>query len=67
MIQWTYMAACNSTADEVFVATDSQKIKKVVESFNGNAVLTSNEHQTGTDRIFEVANKLRAHINNTIK
>ena len=58
MIQWTYMAACNSTADKVFVATDSRKIKKIVESFNGNAVLTSNKHQTGTDRIFEVANKL---------
>ena len=58
MIEWTYKAACNSIADEVFVATDSNKIKKVVEEFKGKAVLTSDQHQTGTDRIFEVANNL---------
>ena len=58
MIEWTYRAAQNSIADEIFVATDSNKIKKVVEEFEGNAVLTSDQHQTGTDRIFEVANNL---------
>ena len=58
MIQWTYLAASNSIADEIYVATDSQKIKKEVEGFDGNAVLTSSKHQTGTDRIFEVAEKL---------
>ena len=35
MIEWTYQAACNSIADEVYVATDSQKINKVVNGFNG--------------------------------
>jgi 3-deoxy-manno-octulosonate cytidylyltransferase (CMP-KDO synthetase) len=58
MIQWTYTAASNSITDEIYVATDSQKIKKEVEGFDGNAVLTSSKHQTGTDRIFEVAEKL---------
>ena len=58
MIQWTYQAANNSITDEIYIATDSQKIKKEVEEFDGNAVLTSSEHQTGTDRIFEVAEKL---------
>ena len=58
MIEWTYQAAKNSIADEIIVATDSNKIKKVVEEFEGNAVLTSDQHQTGTDRIFEVANNL---------
>ena len=58
MIEWTYLAAKNSIADEIIVATDSNKIKKVVEEFEGNAVLTSDQHQTGTDRIFEVANNL---------
>ena len=58
MIEWTYKAARNSIADEVFVATDSNKIKKAVEEFKGKAVLTSDRHQTGTDRIFEVANNL---------
>ena len=58
MIEWTYQAAKNSIADEIIVATDSNKIKKVVEEFEGKAVLTSDQHQTGTDRIFEVANNL---------
>ena len=58
MIQWTYQAALNSNADEVYVATDSNKIKDLVESFNGKAFLTSSNHQTGTDRVFEVANEL---------
>ena len=58
MIQWTYQAANNSITDEIYIATDSKKIKKEVEEFDGNAVLTSSEHQTGTDRIFEVAEKL---------
>jgi len=58
MIEWTYQAVKNSIADEIIVATDSNKIKKVVEEFEGNAVLTSDQHQTGTDRIFEVANNL---------
>ena len=58
MIEWTYQAAKNSIADEIIVATDSNKIKKVVEEFEGNAVLTSDQHETGSDRIFEVANYL---------
>ncbi|MFL2753430.1 MAG: 3-deoxy-manno-octulosonate cytidylyltransferase [Gammaproteobacteria bacterium] len=58
MIQWTYQAALNSNADEVYVATDSNKIKDLVESFKGKAFLTSSNHQTGTDRVFEVANEL---------
>ena len=58
MIQWTYQAALNSIADEVYVATDSEEIKKLVESFNGKAFITSQDHQTGTDRVFEVASEL---------
>ena len=58
MIQWTYQAALNSIADEVYVATDSEEIKKLVESFDGKAFITSQDHQTGTDRVFEVASKL---------
>ena len=59
MIEWTYQAACNSIADEVYVATDSQKINKAVNGFNGKVFMTSSLHQTGTDRVFEVANNLK--------
>jgi len=43
---------------QILVATDSMKIMKCVESFGGKAVLTSDQHQCGTDRIAEVAETL---------
>ncbi len=42
-------------ADRVIVATDSDKIYQAVRSFGGDAVMTSSEHPSGTDRIAEVA------------
>ncbi len=43
--------------DEVIVATDHQDIYREVESWGGRAKLTSSTHQSGTDRIGEVAQK----------
>ena len=37
--------------EEVFVATDSKEIYDTVLSYGGKAIMTSTEHQTGTDRI----------------
>jgi 3-deoxy-manno-octulosonate cytidylyltransferase (CMP-KDO synthetase) len=39
---------------EVIVATDSVEIQSVIEEFGGKAVLTSDQHISGTDRIAEV-------------
>lgn len=39
----------------VIVATDSEKILQIVEAGGGEAVLTSDTHQSGSDRIAEVA------------
>lgn len=41
--------------DDVIVATDNAKIKEVIESIGGKAFLTSKAHETGSDRIAEVA------------
>lgn len=46
----------------VIVATDDERIKKAVEGFGGEAVLTRADHRTGTDRIAEVAAHLEAGI-----
>lgn len=56
MIQRVYEQAkkCKSL-DDVIVATDDQRIFDHVESFGGKVVMTSTEHQTGTDRCAEVA------------
>ena len=39
--------------DDVYVATDDDRILKTVESFGGKAVMTSPNHKSGTDRIEE--------------
>jgi 3-deoxy-manno-octulosonate cytidylyltransferase (CMP-KDO synthetase) len=46
----------------VVVATDDDRIKKAVEGFGGEALLTRGDHRTGTDRVAEVAAHLRADI-----
>jgi 3-deoxy-manno-octulosonate cytidylyltransferase (CMP-KDO synthetase) len=48
--------------DKVYVATDSQEVKEVVEKFGGEVIMTSSDHETGTDRIAEAALKLDADI-----
>ncbi len=45
--------------DEVYVATDSNEIKEVVEKHGGKVIMTSCNHETGTDRIAEAATKLK--------
>ncbi len=48
--------------DDVAVATDDQRIFDAVKSFGGNVVMTSSSHPTGTDRVAEAAQKLKADI-----
>ncbi len=63
MIQWVYERALQAhTLDDVIVATDDQRISDAVESFGGKVVMTSTEHQSGSDRIAEVAANLDADI-----
>ena len=54
MILHVYEAAKKTNTGEVYVATPDQKIIDVITSNGGKAVLTSLDHQTGTDRIYEV-------------
>ncbi|MBL0332413.1 MAG: 3-deoxy-manno-octulosonate cytidylyltransferase [Chlorobiota bacterium] len=46
--------------DEVIVATEDQRIIDCVLSFGGNAVLTSDKHNSGTDRVFEASKGFNA-------
>ncbi|QSH40036.1 3-deoxy-manno-octulosonate cytidylyltransferase [Lentisphaerota bacterium ZTH] len=53
MIQWVYERTAESIVGEVLVATDDERVVKVVEGFGGKAVMTSPDHPSGTDRIHE--------------
>jgi len=54
MILHVYEAAKKTNTAEVYVATPDQKIVDVVINNGGKAVLTSLDHETGTDRVYEV-------------
>ena len=47
-----------SDIDKVVIATDSQEVIDIAKAHSINAVLTSTDHQSGTDRIYEAAQKL---------
>ena len=57
IIQRVYEQA-SKVLDEVYVATDDERIQKAVEGFGGKAVMTSTNHKSGTDRLEEAATKI---------
>nr|MDO8113034.1 3-deoxy-manno-octulosonate cytidylyltransferase [Candidatus Sigynarchaeota archaeon] len=59
MIQHVYERVLKAPGvGQVIIATDHEKIKDVVEKFGAKAILTSNKHTCGTDRIVEAYVKL---------
>ncbi|HEY3377034.1 MAG TPA: 3-deoxy-manno-octulosonate cytidylyltransferase [Armatimonadota bacterium] len=59
MIRHVFDRACRAEhIDEVLVATDDQRIFDAVMRFGGEAIMTSDAHRTGTDRLAEVAKRL---------
>jgi len=59
MVQHVYDKAIESKVfDKVIVATDDVRIEKVVKGFGGAVMITSDQHQSGTDRCGEVINSL---------
>lgn len=59
MIERVYRCAQKSAATRVVVATDHQDIFDVVMAFGGEVVMTSSDHQSGTDRLAEVVTQLK--------
>ena len=57
IIQWVYENARKALTN-VYVATDDERIYQTVEAFGGKAVYTSPNHQSGTDRCAEAAQKV---------
>lgn len=51
-----------STPGRVLVATDDERIADTVRAAGGAPVMTSSAHQSGTDRVAEVARRIKAEI-----
>lgn len=63
MIQWVWEASVASgVGDRVIVATPDEEIIEVARGFGAEAMLTSADHETGTDRIAEVARSVNADV-----
>src|SRR5688572_28407321 len=62
MIQRVYeQAGKASSLDDVVVATDDERILVHVNQFGGRCILSSDKHQSGTDRCAEVAEKIAGY------
>ena len=63
MIWWVYTQCIKvKEFDQVYVATDDERIREACEANNINVVMTSDRHLTGTDRVGEVARKIKADL-----
>lgn len=63
MIQWVYERAAKAeTLERVLVATDDRRIYEAVRGFGGLAVMTSENHRSGTDRLAEAAGALEVDV-----
>lgn len=61
VIQWVYENSAKALND-VWVATDDERIFNAVESFGGKAIYTSADHRSGTDRCAEAARLLEKEV-----
>lgn len=63
MIQWVY-EHCKEVPEfnDVYVATDSDKIKTVAEEFGAKVIMTRSDHDTATERLYEVSTKIEADL-----
>jgi 3-deoxy-manno-octulosonate cytidylyltransferase (CMP-KDO synthetase) len=59
MIQRVYEQCLKAKLNRVVVATDDTRIFEHVKDFEGEVVMTSNSHKSGTDRIAEAAKTLQ--------
>ena len=59
MLERVFNNAKKSSATEVFIATDSDKVFKSAKKYTKNVFMTSNKNVNGTERVAELANILK--------
>lgn len=66
MLQRVYDQALKSDARAVYIATDDERIRVAALRFTDNVCMTLSTHQSGTDRIQEVAAQLQLSDNEIV-
>ncbi|GLO61269.1 3-deoxy-manno-octulosonate cytidylyltransferase [Vibrio sp. MACH09] len=65
MIQWVYEQSVKSGAQQVIIATDDKRVEQAALLFGATVCMTSSAHESGTERLAEVIEKMqidRQHI-----
>ena len=63
MVYWVWKHSKEvSVLDELYVATDSEEIKSVAEGFGAKVIMTSDNCETATERLWEVSHKIDADL-----
>ena len=58
MLEHVHARAAGSSAGEIVIATDDERIAEAAVHFGARVCMTSSEHRSGTDRIAEVCDQL---------
>jgi len=56
LVEHVYRRACESSASSIVIATDSREIFETAVGFGAEAVMTSPDHESGSDRVAECIN-----------
>ena len=59
IVEWVWRRATDALGQPAIVATDDERIVQTVESFGGRAMMTRDDHRSGTDRCGEVVRRLQ--------
>ena len=66
MVQHVYERALATGINDIVIATDDQRIYDAAIGFGADVIMTSVDHENGTERIAEVAAKLGWHDDDVI-
>ncbi len=66
MLQHVYLLAQQTQANNIWIACDDKKVQHVAKQFSDNVMMTSVTHRSGTERLFEVINRLQLDDNEIV-